>query len=220
MYQPIWVTGTDTGVGKTVFSALITKALNAVYWKPVQSGLDEGKTDTERVKFLTGLSDRHFLKERWLLTQPFSPHLAAKLDGVQISLDDFSWPDSSQVLSRYLVIEGAGGVNVPLNHKTLLIELMAKLRAPVIVVCRPTLGTINHSLLTIQTLQKNQISVLGCVFSGEPNAENEKAVVSFSGVPLLGRIPKLNGDVTPDVLMSVWHSQGFENNISVALNKL
>jgi len=219
-YQPIWVTGTDTGIGKTLFSAILTQGLKSSYWKPVQSGLDEGNTDTQMVEKLSGLSGSHFLKERWLLTEPLSPHLSAQIDGVSISLQDFGWPDSSQVQNDYLVMEGAGGLYVPLNEKNLLIELMIQLMAPVIVVCRSTLGTINHSLLTIDALKRHNLPVLGFVLSGEPNPENEKAVSRFSGVPVLGRVPVLKGEITSERLAKVWLDQHFESSILHALRKV
>lgn len=219
-FQPLWIAGTDTGIGKTMVSSVITFGLNAVYWKPVQSGIENGLTDTEAVKQATQLPDKHFLSERWLLSEPYSPHLAARLDGVHIDLSDFSLPVDEKVDSAYLIIEGAGGLYVPLNENDLLIDLMHQMYCPVILVCKSGLGTINHSLLSIQALKMRQVPILGCVFNGETNFENEKAVTNFSGVPILGRIPRVEGVVDQAALFSIWEDSGLATSIPERLRDL
>jgi len=206
-YQPLWVTGTDTGVGKTLVASLLTRGLNAAYWKPVQSGLDNGMTDTQTVRSFTQLPPEHFVEERWVLQQPLSPHLAARLDGVHIERSDFSWPDRNRVNNPWLIIEGAGGVLVPLNERDLLIDLMSDLKAPVIVVSRSSLGTINHSLLTINTLIDRGLKVAGFIMNGDSNPENERIVEHYSGVPRLGSVHKLD-TINPATLDAVWKESG------------
>lgn len=216
-YQPIWVTGTDTGVGKTLIASLLTRGLKAAYWKPVQSGLDNGMTDTQTVRALTGLPSKHFLPERWVLQQPLSPHLAARLDGVHIERSDFNWPDETRVGNRWLIMEGAGGILVPLNERDLLIDLMCDLKAPVIVVCRSSLGTINHSLLTMNTLSDRGLNVVGFVMNGQSNPENERIVEHYSGVPRLGSVNTLDA-ITPDILDAIWKESGIGDRVQEVLS--
>jgi dethiobiotin synthetase len=203
-YQPIWILGTDTNVGKTLVSAWLTLGLNATYWKPIQSGLIES-SDTELVKQLTGFSQDRFLDEVYRFQAPFSPHLAARLQHEYIIPEHIQLPDNDHVETRYLLIEGAGGVLVPLNNDTLLADLVARTEAPVILVCRSALGTINHTLMTIRTLHDMKIPVLGFIISGELNPENEQAIVHFSGVSCLGRLPFIEQPETT-VLSSNWDS--------------
>ncbi|MCH8495564.1 MAG: dethiobiotin synthase [Balneolales bacterium] len=195
-FQPVWVLGTDTEIGKTLASALIQHALEASYWKPVQSGSDNGVTDTMRVKSLSQRPDESFLPERWHLTEPFSPHKSAKIDGVRIRLADFSWPECRDT---YLVAEGAGGLLVPLNDKDLLIDLVAQLSAPVILVCRSSLGTINHTLLSVEALRSRNIPIIGFIMSGRRDADNKQAIEHFSGLECLAEIPYLD-DINPRVI--------------------
>ncbi|MEO1952128.1 dethiobiotin synthase [Thioclava sp.] len=179
MTSPIIVTGTDTGIGKTVFSAALTLALQADYWKPVQAGLDE-ETDSETLARLTG---RPTLPEAWRLRTPASPHLAARLDGVEIGplqLPDVDGP---------LVIEGAGGALVPLNGNRLYADQMAEWGAPVIVVARTTLGTINHSLLTIEALRARGVPLVGIAFVGDEVADSQDTICRIADLPSLGRLP-------------------------------
>src|ERR1700722_7092701 len=151
MSGAIVVTGTDTNVGKTVFSAGLMRLLDAAYWKPVQSGL-EGETDSQAVARLTELPDR-IVAERYRLRTPASPHLAAELDGIRIEPDALALPFSQ----RTLIIEGAGGLLVPLNRETLFIDLFARWRLPTILCARTGLGTINHTLLSIEALRRRDI---------------------------------------------------------------
>lgn len=185
--SPLIVTGTDTGVGKTVVSATLTLALNGQYWKPIQSGTVDG-TDRELVVALTGLPQSRFLPERYVLREPLSPHRAAEIDGVAIDLDTLTLPQSDR---HCLIVEGAGGVLVPLNRNALMIDLFARWMAPVIVVARTTLGTINHSLLTLEALNRRSIPVLGIVFVGDAMPDTERTIAEFGGTKILGRVPVL-----------------------------
>ena len=180
------VTGTDTGIGKTVFSAGLAGALGAHYWKPIQAGVDpEG--DKESVAALSGLPASHILPEAYRLATPASPHLAARIDGVEISLDRLALPQGDGPV----VVEGAGGLMVPISESLLMIDLFAHWRQPVILCVRTGLGTINHSLLSIEALRGRGVQVAGIAFIGDPHAENERIVPLLGDVPVLGRLPLL-----------------------------
>lgn len=184
--QNLFVTGTDTGAGKSVVSAWLVHRLNANYWKPIQSGL-EGETDTQIVQKLAGLDDHRCYPPTFSLTQPLSPDEAARRDGVTIHLDDFSLPPSP----RPLVVEGAGGLLVPLNNKDFMVDLIRHLGLPVVLVARTTLGTINHTLLSLEALRHRQIPILGIILSGPKNPANEQALLSYSQCPILAAIPHI-----------------------------
>ncbi|CAM2068114.1 dethiobiotin synthase [Sulfidibacter corallicola] len=177
----IFVTGTDTDVGKTLLSCLLTRALNAAYWKPVQAGI-EGGTDSET---LSGWIDPdRVLPERFRLTQPMSPNQAAERDGVAVCLDEFQIP----VVDTPLVVEGAGGLMVPLNDRELVIDLIAHLDLPVVLAARSGLGTLNHTLLSLEALRARELVCLGIVLFGPSHPENERDLVHWGKVPVLGRI--------------------------------
>ena len=186
MTQGFVVTGTDTGVGKTVFSAALTAALDGCYWKPVQAGIDKD-TDAEIVARLAGLNADRVFPEAYCLTTPCSPHLAAAIDGVEIDPARLALPDSS----RPLIIEGAGGALVPLTPSLVYADLFCRWGLPVIIVARTTLGTINHSLLTIEALRRRQIMVHGVAFVGEENADSEAIICQLGRVKRLGRLERL-----------------------------
>ena len=181
------VTGTDTGIGKTVVSAMLTLALDGWYWKPVQSGLT-GETDSETVARL-GVPQERIIPEAYRLRQPLSPHRAAELDDLQIEPDALELPRISA--GRVLIVEGAGGVLVPLNRAVLQIGLFARWRAPVIVVARTALGTINHTLLTIEALKRRTIPIPGIIFVGAEHTDTMRSIGEFSGVKILGRLPMI-----------------------------
>lgn len=180
------VTGTDTGIGKTVFAAGLAGALDAYYWKPVQAGL-EPEGDKETVAALSGLPAGRILPEAYRLTTPASPHLAARIDGVTIDLDRLALPD----VDGPLVVEGAGGLLVPLNETLLMADLFAHWRRPVILCARTALGTINHSLLSIEAMKARKVPIAGIAFIGEAHDENERIIPRLAGVPALGRLPLL-----------------------------
>ena len=193
--RPIFVTGIGTEVGKTVVSAILVEALRADYWKPIQVG-DLDETDTERVRKL--LSNRHsFLHpETVRLRTAASPHAAARREGKEIRLGMFSVP---QTAGRPLVIEGAGGVLVPLNEIHSMVDLIEQLRCDAVVVSKHYLGSINHTLLTVEALERRGIEILGLVFNGEENADTESLILSKTGVPLLGRI-RWEPRITPELI--------------------
>jgi dethiobiotin synthetase len=181
-----FVTGTDTDVGKTVVSALLVKKLSAYYWKPIQSGIIDIE-DKDTVQKISGAPDDKILPCAYELREPLSPHDAAEIDGVRIDLDAIIMPD----VEGPLVIEGAGGVFVPINEKHLMIDLIKKLDCEVIVVARSGLGTINHTLLTLKALRDEGIRIKGIILNGELNPRNKKSIEGFGAVTTLGEIPRI-----------------------------
>ena len=187
------VTGTDTGIGKTVFSAALAGALGLPYWKPIQSGLEE-ETDSKAVARLAGVRVH---PEAWRLVTPASPHLAAEIDGVTIDADALVPPPGD------LLIEGAGGALVPVTRTLLYADLFARWQIPVIVCARPGLGTINHSLLTIEALKARHVPIHGIAFVGEAAPDSEAIIAALSGAKRLGRLPHLD-PLTPEALAAAF----------------
>ena len=182
----LFVTGTDTNVGKTVLSALLCAALDRSYWKPIQTGTSEG-SDRDSVIAYAGLSAGQTFSEAYRFEQPVSPHLAARMAGKRIDLNDIFRPSTDD----RLVIEGAGGVLVPINERDLMLDLMSRLNAPVLVAARASLGTINHTLLSLRVLRDAGLRVKGVVMSGDANDENRRAIEYYGDVAVLGWIPIL-----------------------------
>jgi dethiobiotin synthetase len=180
------ITGTDTGIGKTVFAAALVGALDGVYWKPVQAGLDE-ETDSDIVRGLSGLAPDRVLPEAYRLAMPASPHIAAVREGIEIEARRLTLPD----VERPLVIEGAGGAMVPLSPALLQIDQLAAWNKPVIVCARTALGTINHTLLTLEALRRRDVRVHGVAFIGGAEPEAEATIVSFGRVRRLGRLRRV-----------------------------
>ena len=176
----LFVTGTDTGVGKSYVAALLTVGLEAAYWKPVQSGAD---ADADWVRRVTGLPAERVLPETYRLREPLSPHEAARREGVQIEMSRFALP-----VQKRLIVEGAGGVMVPLDDRHLMVDLMVDLGLPVLVVARSELGTINHTLLTLDQLRRRGCPLLGVVVNGPPNPANCQAIAHYGKVPVLAAI--------------------------------
>lgn len=183
----IVVTGTDTDVGKTVFAAALAGALGASYWKPVQAGLEDG-TDRATVAALSGLSGAKVLPEAYRLRTPCSPHRAAELDGIEIDVARLIPP----TVVGPLVIEGAGGALVPVTRDTLFGDLFARWSLPVVIVARTGLGTINHSLLSIEALRARGVPLLGIAFIGDPQEDSEGTISELGKVRRLGRLPRLD----------------------------
>ena len=198
MTMRIIVTGTDTGIGKTVFAAGLTRLLDGVYFKPVQAGL-EGETDTVAARRLSGLPATHTLPEVWRLATAASPHLAAERDGVVIDPKALTLP----TLDRPLIVEGAGGLMVPLTRDALYIDVFAAWRAPVVLCTRTSLGTLNHTLLSLEALQRRAIPILGIALIGDAHMDNERTLREMGRVPILGRLPRLD-PLTPQSLASAF----------------
>jgi dethiobiotin synthetase len=186
MTHAIVVTATDTEVGKTVFSAGLTRALDGCYWKPIQAGLADS-TDSDVVRQLAGLPADRIFPEAYRLATPASPHQAAAIDNVVIDPGRLEPPSCD----RRLVIEGAGGLMVPLAGGLLFADIFAHWRYETVVVARTTLGTINHSLLTIEALRARDIPILGVAFVGDANEESERSIAAIGRVKRLGRLPRL-----------------------------
>ena len=179
-FKKYFITGIGTNVGKTITAAIITEALQADYWKPVQAG-DLENSDTIKVKNLISNQKTVFHPEAYRLNTSASPHAAALIDGIEITMDKFELPETK----NHLVIEGAGGLMVPLNQQHLVIDLIAKLRAEVILVSQNYLGSINHTLLSIALLKARNIPVKGIIFNGEPTPHSESFILNYSGLPQL-----------------------------------
>lgn len=195
------VTGTDTGIGKTIFSAALTGALRAHYWKPVQAGLDDG-ADRDHVARLADVPAANILPEAYRLNTPCSPHRAAELDGVVIELARLALPEV-----RPLVIEGAGGALVPVTRNTTYADVFAWWNLPVIVVARTALGTINHSLLTFEALRARGVPIHGVAFVGDANEDSEATICAMGQVKRLGRLPML--DRLDQQSLAIAFAQGF-----------
>jgi dethiobiotin synthase len=206
LLRGVFVTGTDTGVGKTIVSAALVHRYRSAdraagapeprtrdplrYWKPVQTGTDQDN-DTATVQRL-GCGDDEVLEKGVRLPQPFSPHLAARLAGRTILVEQLLDIVAAQPGRARWVVEGAGGVLVPLNAMELMIDLMSRLGLPALVVSRTTLGTINHTLLTLEALRARSIAIAGVVMVGERNRENRDAIETYGRVPVVGELPLLS----------------------------
>jgi dethiobiotin synthetase len=198
MTQTFVIVGTDTGVGKTSFSAGLAGALNAYYWKPVQSGLED-ETDSQAVARLSGVAPDRILPEAWRLKLAASPHISARAEGVEIAPFVLAPPK----VDGPLVIETAGGVMVPLTDAVTTIELLARWRLPVILVARTALGTINHSLLTIEALRRRDIPIHGVAFIGDEEKAPQETIAHIGAVRALGRLPRLD-PLTPQTLRAAF----------------
>lgn len=187
--KPLIVTGTDTDIGKSVVASMLTLCLDAVYWKPIQAGTDGG-TDTERVERMTGLGPERFRRERYVLKNPLSPHRAAELDGITIDEQALRLPEDIPA-QKTLIVEGAGGVLVPVTRDLLQADLFAHWAAPAILCARTALGTINHSLLSIEALRSRGVEILGIIFVGDEMADSERTIVEIGKIKRLGRLPIL-----------------------------
>jgi dethiobiotin synthetase len=180
-FKKYFVTAIDTDSGKTMVSAMLCEALEADYWKPVQAGLPK---DSDAVKSLIKNQRTKIHPETYLLNTPASPHASAKIDGITISLENFKLPEAQ----NNLIVEGAGGCLVPLNDEVFVIDLIRYLNIEVIVVADLYLGSINHTLLTLEALKNRGIPVKGVVFNGKTNPESERIILHHSQIPCLLRI--------------------------------
>ncbi len=205
-----FVTGTDTNVGKTVLSALLVTSLDAIYWKPVQTGATEG-TDRESVRAWSEAAEERLPLERYRFDPPVSPHLASREAGIRISLENFALPAAPA--GRKWIVEGAGGVMVPLNERDLMRDLMRKISFSVIVATRTTLGTINHTLLTLAALREAHLAICGVVLIGDENLENRRAIEHYGNVRVIGHIPilkKINRAAMLDVYEKHFDHRAFQ----------
>ncbi|NCD72015.1 dethiobiotin synthase [Mucilaginibacter agri] len=186
MDKPLFITGIGTGIGKTITAAILTEKLQADYWKPIQSG-DLDDSDTLKVQSLISNTKTVFHPETYRLTQPYSPHKSAVIDGITIDINRFRIPATD----NQLIIEGAGGLMVPLNETDLIIDLIKKLDAEVILVSQNYLGSINHTILSWKALMREDIPIKGIIFNGNPDSESERYILQYTGLTLIGKIPLL-----------------------------
>ncbi|NVJ45670.1 MAG: dethiobiotin synthase [Cytophagia bacterium] len=193
-----FVTAIGTDSGKTLISSILVEALKADYWKPIQAGLP---TDTDKVKQLVNNPISQFHPETHQLKLPASPHAAARFEHLHIQLDDFVLPETK----NEVVIEGAGGVLVPINQEDFVIDIARELEAEVILVANLYLGSINHTLLTVEYLRQNNFKVKGIIFNGDTNPESEQIILKHSGYRELLHLPKL-GNITPEIV-EYWADQ-------------
>lgn len=195
MTQKLIIAGTDTEIGKTSFSAALMIGLEKAgkrphYWKPIQSGIED-EVDTRTVQKLSGLPEDRFLPERYILSEPLSPHRAAELDGIQIDADRLSDPDNIPSCDDFTVIELAGGLMVPITRENLQINMIKKWNIPVVLCARTGLGTINHTLLSLEALWSRNIPIKGLVFIGDENVDNIRTISELSKEKILGHFPTL-----------------------------
>jgi dethiobiotin synthetase len=181
--RPIFISGIGTEIGKTIVSAVLVEKLEADYWKPVQSG-ELDNSDSMLIERLISNKRTTIHPEAYRLTQPFSPHKSAALDGIHIDLDKIKLPKTD----NQLIIEGAGGLMVPLNEKDLIIDLIKKLDAEVVLVSKNYLGSINHTLLSVELLKNRNIPIRKLIFSGESNQSSEDVIYKQTGLNII-RIP-------------------------------
>jgi dethiobiotin synthetase len=208
--QGYFITGTDTGVGKTVLSALLCAALDASYWKPIQTGT-EVDSDSVIVRALAELAPEKILPEAYQFTPSVSPHLAARLAGVRIDLAKIKLPGGDAPL----IVEGAGGVLVPVNERELMVDVMRQLGLPVLLAARSSLGTINHTTLSIAALRNAGVDVAGVVMIGAPNAENRAAIEEYGKVRVVGEIPWLT-EINRDGLLEIFATR-FDRSLFMPL---
>jgi dethiobiotin synthase len=217
MLRGLFITGTDTGVGKTVTAAALMHRYRAAaplrYWKPIQTGIEEDD-DTAVVRDLGGCAEQEIFDQGVRLPRPVSPHLAARLHGSAIDVESMIQLVAGEPPQTRWIVEGAGGVLVPLNSKEKMIDLMARLGLPAVVVARSSLGTINHTLLTLEALRSRELVVAGVVMVGEVNPENRAAIEEFGNVPVLAEMPRF-GVLTSDAL-GQWAREHFDRERRLA----
>jgi dethiobiotin synthetase len=212
MAQRYFITVTDTGVGKTVLSALLCAALDASYWKPIQTGA-EVDSDSGTVQALAELPVEKIFAEAYKFPPPVSPHLAARLAGARIDLARIKLPSSAA--DAPLIVEGAGGVLVPVNEHELMVDVMRKLGLPVLMAARSSLGTINHTMLSLVALRYAGVEVAGVVMIGAPNVENRAAIEEYGKVQVVGEIPWL-AEINRDILLETFAAR-FDKSLFMPL---
>ena len=190
-----FITGIGTNVGKTVVAAILTEALEADYWKPIQAG-DLDNSDSIEIKRLISNKKTKIYPETYRLSNPLSPHAAAKYDSVEIDINKITIP----ITDNHLIIEGAGGLMVPLNEEKLMIDLIQQLKVEVILVSKHYLGSINHTLLSIEILKSRNIPIRGIIFNGNKNQDTEQIILKYSSIQFLGRINHHNQIYKKEIL--------------------
>ena len=203
----IIICGTDTDVGKTIVSSFFVQGLKGIYWKPIQSGAEEG-TDTQTVCKLLNLEPNRHLSERYKFKAPVSPHWAAERESSFIEPNNLLLPD----LDKLIIIETAGGLMVPLNRNWLQIDQLKVWVAPIILVARTGLGTLNHTLLSLEALKQRNLNVLGIVLNGPPHDDNPKTLEQFGDTKILASLP-IFSEVNAKVLSQEWNNQQLDKKL-------
>ena len=203
----IIICGTDTDVGKTIVSSFLVQGLKGIYWKPIQSGTEEG-TDTKTVCNLLSLEPNSYLPERYKFKAPVSPHWAAEQESAFIEPSNLKLPD----LDKLIIIETAGGLMVPLNRDWLQIDQLKVWGAPIILVARTGLGTLNHTLLSLEALKYRNLDVLGIVLNGPPHKDNPKTLEQFGDTKILASLPIFD-KVNAKVLSQEWSKQQLDQKL-------
>jgi dethiobiotin synthetase len=198
------IAGIGTEIGKTFISSILTEALQADYWKPIQSGALDF-TDTDMVRSLISNSKTVFHPETYRLHQPMSPHAAAAIDGVEIELSKFQIPQTD----NHLIVELAGGIMVPLNNNETNLDLIKRLAIPVILISKNYLGSINHTLLSIEILKMNNIPIKGLIFNGESNESTENFILNYTKIDFLGRV-NFEENINKELIKK--YASNFRNN--------
>ncbi len=206
------ICGTDTDIGKTLISSFFVRGLNSFYWKPIQSGI-ESQTDSQTVEELSQVSKGKIIKEAYVFTKPLSPHWAAEIDQKTINFDLLSLPK----VKDSLIVETAGGLMVPITRNFLQIDQIKQWNLPVILVCKSSLGTLNHTLLSIEALKRRNIEILGLVVNGEKHIDNPKTLVDFSGIPLITEFPYIK-EMESNILDILWKELDIKNKLISLLN--
>ena len=206
------ICGTDTDIGKTLISSLFVKGLNSFYWKPIQSGI-ESQTDSQTVEKLAQVSKAKIIKEAYVFSKPLSPHWAAEIDQKTINFDMLKLPK----VKGSLIVETAGGLMVPITRNFLQIDQIKQWNLPVILVCKSSLGTLNHTLLSIEALKRRNIKILGLVINGEKHLDNPKTLVEFSGIPIITEFPHIK-KINSNIFDILWKELDIKNKLVSLLN--
>ena len=206
------ICGTDTDIGKTLISSFFVKGLNSFYWKPIQSGI-ELQTDSQTVEKLAQVSKEKIIKEAYVFTKPLSPHWAAEIDQKIINFNKLRLPK----VQDSLIVETAGGLMVPITRNFLQIDQIKQWNLPVILVCKSSLGTLNHALLSIEALKRRNIEIFGLIVNGEKHLDNPKTLVDFSGIPLIAEFPYIP-KVDSNNLDILWKELNIKNKLVSILN--
>jgi len=203
----IIICGTDTDVGKTIVSSFFVQGLKSIYWKPIQSGTEEG-TDTQTVCKLLDLAPNRYLPERYKFKAPVSPHWAAEKESRFIEPKNLHLPN----LDKSIVIETAGGLMVPLNRNWLQIDQIKVWGSPIVLVARTGLGTLNHTLLSLEALRNRNINVLGIVLNGPPHNDNPKTIEQFGDTKILANLPIFE-EISAQILLKEWDKQKLDQKL-------
>ena len=206
------ICGTDTDIGKTLISSFFVRGLNSFYWKPIQSGI-ESQTDSQTIAKLAQVSREKIIKESYVFTKPLSPHWAAEIDQKTINFEMLRLPK----LKGSLILETAGGLMVPITRNFLQIDQIKQWNLPVILVCKSSLGTLNHTLLSIEALKRRNIEILGLVVNGEKHLDNPKTLFEFSGLPIIAEFPYIQ-KIDSGILDILWKELNIRNKLDSILN--